>query len=103
MSVRRNYQHKAFTTANLDALRDETLTRLAGIGVLASVDVAPCLNGEPPVVEIIGKVGDVGFQKPFDHERKQYEVNKANDRGEDFLGQSGEADASKAKKRNRNG
>lgn len=104
MSVRRNYQHKAFTVENLDALRDETITRLAEISILASVDVAPCLNGEPPVVEIVGKVSTDPIHKHgFDHERKYYEVNKANERGEDYLGQTSDADATKAKKRNRAG
>ncbi len=99
--IRLRYSTKAFTLANLEALRDEILHRMANIGVLVSVDVATCLNGEPPTVEIVGKVGDAGFQKEFDHEKKRYEVNKAIERGEDYLGQTGDADGGKAKKRYR--
>lgn len=86
-SVRLRYAGKPNTVENLEDLRDEVLTRLSEIGVLATLDPAPCFYGEPPTVEIIGKVDDPGFQKPFDHEKKQYEVRKATDRGEDFLGQ----------------
>lgn len=87
-AVRLNYAGKKNTPENLDALRDEALTRLMEIGVLATLDPAPCFYGEPPVLEIIGKVsGDAIYKDGFDHERKGYEVNKANERNEDWLGQ----------------
>lgn len=100
-SIRTRYAGKPFTVQNLDALRDEVLTRLAGIGILASVDVAPCLNGEPPTVEIVGKVGDPGFNAATDHEKKRWEVLKANERGEDYYGQTTEDTVAKIKKRSK--
>lgn len=86
--VQNKYAFKTATKANLEALRDEALTRMAEIGVLAELDVSPVLNGEPPVLEIIGKVSTDSFhQHGFDHEKKHWEVNKAKDRGEEYLGQ----------------
>lgn len=85
--IQAKYAHRANTAANLEALRDEALTRLADIGVLATVDPSPCFYGEPPVIEIIGKVGDPGFKQEMDHERKAFEVRKATVRGEQYLGQ----------------
>lgn len=95
------YSHLPNNAANLEKLRDEALTRLAEMGILATLDPAPCLYGEPPTLEIIGRVGDFGFQKETDHEKKGWGVKKAVERGEEYLGQSGGADATKAKKRNK--
>jgi hypothetical protein len=88
-AVRLKYSRAANSPDNLDKLRDEVLTRLMEIGVLATLDPAPCFYGEPPVLEIIGKVQeDKTFHtEGFDHEKKQYEVRKATDRNEDWLGQ----------------
>lgn len=82
------YGRKANTVENLDALRDEALTKLSEIGILATLDPAPCFYGEPPIVEIIGKVDGDGLHKHgFDHERKRWEVLEANKRNEDYRGQ----------------
>src|SRR3954468_15197114 len=76
------------TVKNLDELRDEALTRLASIGVLATLDPAPCFYGEPPVLEIIGKVPTDPIHKDgFDHERKKDEVQEAIKRNEAYRGQ----------------
>lgn len=84
----RKYGTRPNTAENLDQLRDEALTRFMEMGILATLDPAPCFYGEPPVLEIIGKVaGDPIHKEGFDHERKTYEVRKANSRGEDYLGQ----------------
>lgn len=94
----RKYSTRAASVQNLTALRDEILTRLSEVNVLATVDVAPVLNGEPPTVEIVGKIaGDSQHTHGFDHERKQYEVRKATARGEEFLGQKERPDARKPK------
>lgn len=87
--IRDKYAGKANTPENLEKLRDETLTRLMEKGVLATLDPAPCFYGEPPIIEIIGKIKeDAVFHKEgFDHEKKMYEVRKATERGEDWLGQ----------------
>jgi hypothetical protein len=87
--IQRTYARKANTPENLDQLRDEVVTRLAEeMGLLATLDPTPCFHGEPPIVEIIGKVSGHSFHKDgFDHERKYWEVQKANKLGEDYLGQ----------------
>lgn len=96
--IQRRYAHRPNTAANLEALRDEVLTKLADIGILATVDPTPCFYGEPPVVEIVGKIGDPGFKKEFDHEKKGWEVRKATARGEDYLGQKEAPNKRRAKK-----
>lgn len=82
------YSTKSNSVKNLEEMRDEILTRLAEINVVAEVDPAPCLYGQPPEVEIVGKVASDPIHKyGFDHERKAHEVNEAKKRGEDWRGQ----------------
>lgn len=86
--VQRKYANKPNTRIWLDQLRDEVLTRLSEVGILATFDPTPCFYGEPPALEILGKVSTDPIHKHgFDHEKKEYEVRKATERGEDFLGQ----------------
>lgn len=102
--VQEKYQYKLSTQANLEALRDEALTRMAEIGILAELDVSPVFNGEPPILEIIGKVSTDSFHKHgFDHEKKEWEVRKAKDRGEDYLGQKEPANKRREKKKDDGG
>ena len=97
-AIRVKYAGRPNTAENLDALRDEALTRLMEIGILATLDPAPCFYGEPPTLEIIGKLDNDPIHKDgFDHEQKGWEVNKANDRGEDWLGQKDSIDKMKDK------
>lgn len=103
VGIQRKYAARANTPANLEMLRDEVLTRLQSLNILATVDPAPCFYGEPPIVEIIGKINTDPIHKyGFDHERKKFEVERATDRGEDFLGQKMTADSTPAKKRAKN-
>jgi hypothetical protein len=82
------YGHRANNADNLNALRDEALTRFAEIGILATLDPAPCFHGEPPTIEIIGKVtGHDDHKYGFDHERKRDEVVKSKELNEDYRGQ----------------
>ena len=86
--IQRTYNTKRNTQENLDHLRDEVLTRLAEIGILATVDPTPCFHNEPPIVEIVGKIaGHSMHTDGFDHERKYWEVQEANKRGEAYRGQ----------------
>lgn len=94
VAAQMKYQYRPNTAKNLDALRDELLTKLAAIGILATVDPTPCFYGEPPVLEILGTIGGV---KPTDHEQKGYEVRKAVVRNEDYLGQKEPANARRKK------
>jgi hypothetical protein len=56
--------------------------------LIATVDMAPVFEGQPPVVELIGALDTHSSAKyGLDHERKEYEVKKANERGEAFLGE----------------
>jgi hypothetical protein len=98
--VREKYAHASNSPENLDKLRDEVLTRLMEIGVLATLDPAPCFYGEPPIIEIIGKIQEdkVFHTEGFDHEKKQYEVRKSVDRNEDWLGQKESVNKLKRKK-----
>lgn len=86
--IQRKYGRMANNEKNLDAMRDEVLTKLAGIGLIANVDPTPCFYGESPIVEIVGKVeGHEIHEHGFDHERKYWEVQNANKRGEAYRGQ----------------
>lgn len=98
-SIQQRYARRPNTAANLEALRDEALTRLADIGILATLDPAPCFYGEAPILEILGKVKtDPIHTVGLDHEQKGYEVRKSLTRGEDFLGQKERVNVPKAKK-----
>jgi hypothetical protein len=89
--VSERYKRRVATHSTLEAMRDELLTRLAEeVNVVATFDPAPILNGEPPVIEFIGKVsGDPIHQYGMDHEQKEWEVKRAQQRGEDWYGQKG--------------
>ncbi len=86
--VQEKYAHMRNSKENLEALRDEALTKLMDIGILAELDPSPCFYGEPPVLEIRGKVStDPIHKQGFDHEQKKWEILKAQGRGEDYRGQ----------------
>ena len=74
----------------VDDFEDEIKTRLAEeLDLLATVDVAPVFEGQPPVVELLGALPSHSSAKyGMDHEKKTYEVRKAKERGESFLGES---------------
>lgn len=73
IDIQERYKLRPATEANLEALKDEVLTRLANdVNVLAKFDPTPLLQGEPPVVEFIGKVAGDPFNKyGLDHEKKE--------------------------------
>jgi len=98
-SIQNRYAKRVATSENLNEMRDEILTRLMGMNILAEIDIAPFYNGEPPTVEIIGKVKTDSIHKyGFDHEQKQYEVRKATRRGESYLGEKENVNTKKVKK-----
>lgn len=87
-NIRLKYAGKSNTAKNLEEMRDEMLTRMAEINILATFDPTPCFYGEPPEMEIVGKIGGDPIHKHgFDHERKRHEVLEANKRNEDYRGQ----------------
>jgi len=88
--VQGRYAMRPNTPTVLEQLRDEVLTKLSEIGVAASFDPTPCFYGEPPIVDIIGKVsGDAIHQYGYGHEKEEWLVKRANERKEDFYGQKG--------------
>lgn len=96
IELQSKYAYKANTVENLEQLRDEALTRLMEMNILAELDVTPCFHGESPILELKGKVsGDPLHKYGFDHEKKKWEIDKAHDRGEDYLG---EKESSKSRK-----
>lgn len=103
-SARLRFATKKNTPENLDELRDIILTRLMEKNILATFDPAPCFRGEPPVIEIIGKItGDPQHKYGMDHEKKRHQVIAAKERGEDYYGQKEPTNAkTKAKRRSKN-
>lgn len=86
--VSTKFSRKTNTVDNLEEMRDEILTKLADLSILAEVDPSPCLYGQSPEVTVIGKVASDDIHKyGFDHERKQHEVIEATKRGEEYRGQ----------------
>jgi hypothetical protein len=107
--VRQKYAHRSFDTLEqgvkiVEEMEKEIQTLLAEqLEILSRVDVTPMLMGQPPVLEILGKLPTSATAKyGFDHEKKEYEVKKATERGETYLGEKGDPNATKAKKRDRN-
>lgn len=76
--------HKA-----IDEFEDEIKTKLAeNVGILASVNTVPLLEGKPMEIEWLGVLPGHDLGKyGLDHEKKEYEVKKATARGEAFLGE----------------
>lgn len=72
----------------LDNMEDELVTRLAeSMDLIATVDAAPVFEGQPPIVDLVGALpSHYSANYGFDHERKSWEVKRAKDLGQDFLG-----------------
>lgn len=86
--IRLKWAGKQNNADNLEKMRDEILYRLAENSILATFDPTPAFYGEPPAVEIVGKLGSDPIHKHgFDHERKQFEVIESKKRNEDYRGQ----------------
>jgi hypothetical protein len=73
----------------VEEFEDEIKTRLAeNVGILASVNTVPLLEGKPLEIEWLGVIDGHDLGKyGLDHEKKEYEVKKATSRGEAFLGE----------------
>lgn len=58
------------------------------LDVLVKIDGTPVFQGRPPVIDWMGKLDTSSLGRyGQDHERKEWEVKKADERGEDYLGQ----------------
>jgi hypothetical protein len=93
--VQEKYKNRTNSVENLEELRDEVLYKLMEIGIVAEFDPTPCFYGEPPILEIKGKRE---MKYGFDHEQKGWEVRRALERGEDYLGQKEQPNSRKATK-----
>lgn len=88
VEVNNKFMYKTTSEENLRALEDEVKTRLMNVGILVGFDPTPILQGKPPILDIVGKVSTDPIHKyGFDHEKKGYEVNRANAQKEGWLGQ----------------
>lgn len=86
--VSARFSHKPNTAKNLAEMANYAEDEFRKIGLLTHVDLSPVLLGEPPIMEIRGRVADANEHKyGFDHERKRHEVLEANARGEKFRGE----------------
>jgi hypothetical protein len=85
--------HSLFTPEEaleaLDEFEEELKYELATkLHVFATVDATPIFEGEPPIVEFAGALPSHTIAKHgFDHEHKKFEVERATNRGEAFLGE----------------
>jgi hypothetical protein len=75
----------------VEKFEDEIKTRLAEeADVLATVNVLPVLEGKNIEIDWIGVLPSHSVNKyGMDHEKKEWEVKRATDRREDYLGQKG--------------
>lgn len=72
----------------LDKFESELKYELATkLDLLVSVDVEPVLYGEPAIIVFEGALpSHTSAKYGMDHERKEYEVKRSKDQGDDFLG-----------------
>jgi hypothetical protein len=73
----------------IEEFEDEVKTTLAEkLDILCTVNTVPLLEGKPMQIEWIGKMpGSSVHTYGMDHEKKEWEVKRAAERGEDYLGQ----------------
>jgi hypothetical protein len=73
----------------VDQMEDEIVTTLAErLHLIATVDASPVFEGEPLIIEFVGALDSHASAKyGQDHEKKAWEVKRALQTGEDFLGQ----------------
>ncbi len=85
-------RHTNFTVEQamklVDEMEDELVTRLAeSMSLIATVDASPVFEGQPPIIDLVGALPDhYSAKHGFDHEKKGFEVKRAKDLNQDFLG-----------------
>lgn len=92
---RSKLRHANFTLEQamkmVDQFEDELIYELATkLDLIATVDVSPVFEGQPPIIEFVGCLASHSSAKyGMDHEKKEWEVKKAAfTTGEAFLGES---------------
>lgn len=73
----------------VDQMEEEIKYELATrLDLYVTIDATPVFEGKPLIIEFNGALPSHSTAEyGFDHEKKTYEVQKATDRGEDYLGQ----------------
>lgn len=79
MKVQDKYASRTADGSNLLELQNELVGRLADLGFGCIVDVTPIMGGEPVTVSITERLDG----KPFDPERKRWEVKKRAEENKD--------------------
>lgn len=89
----------------VNQFEDEIQTTLAEkMDLLVTVDSDPVFEGQPPIINFMGALpGHDTAKYGFDHTRQEYEVKKADARGEAFLGEKYPINSGMAKRRNKSG
>lgn len=105
---RRQFSQPLFTVEDalqaLDEFEEELKYELATkLDVYATVDSTPIFEGKPPIVEFSGALPSHSIAKHgFDHEKKIFEVKRATNKGEAYLGEK-ESHAGETQKRRERG
>lgn len=81
---RRTWSSTASFNRLSEELETEATARLAEVGLLVEVKTLPMLVGQPPVIEITGRIDN----SAFDHELKRHEVLKSKINNETIHGES---------------
>jgi hypothetical protein len=73
----------------IDQMEDELVTTLAErMDLIATVDASPVFEGEGPIIDLVGALSSHSSATyGMDHEKKEWEVKRAIQTKEDFLGQ----------------
>lgn len=91
-ALRQVYASRANTKANLEEFAKYTKEAFHKLGFVVDVDTMPCIIADakgrtgPPEIVVIRRVDP---SKTMDHEYKRWEVLKAKERGEKYLGEKG--------------
>jgi len=79
------FSQRPRTEKVIDEIEKEAVEGLYRLGFVAHVDAFPILQGEQITITLLERAIPV---TEFDHERKQYDVLKAREKGEAFHGES---------------
>ena len=85
IKLNNEFSRQPRTDKVIDEIEKEAVEGLYRLGFVAHVDAFPILQGEQMTITLLERATP---NYVFDHERKQYDVLKAKEKGEDFHGES---------------
>ena len=85
MKLTSKFQYQQRSEKVIDEIEAEAREELARVGWIAHVDAFPILQGEQITITLLQRVDPT---QEFDHERKEWDVNKARAKGETIHGES---------------